>query len=150
MLLSARPLDNLVDVNNFSVTGQIRFNEGDAPSLYLMLLDASKDPSSQGFSPAGRRYVPDTGATLQITLDSIDDSKKITRVATQPFPGDLSIWSIDLMPTDTVRGTINLKLVLTQGVKVSYGFVQAAICVSAGSNLDSSMGWRGGTVQGIF
>ena len=37
-------------------------------------------------------------------------------MATQPFTQDASIWRVDVMATDTVKGTVNAKLLLTEGV----------------------------------
>ncbi|SRR5216684_3847123 len=116
MLLSARPLENVIGVNDYEVVSTISFVEGDVVSLFFQLIDLVKDRPEQGFIPAGRRYMPVIGATLQITFDNIDDAKIVIKVATQPFTQDASIWRVDVMATDTVKGTVNAKLLLTEGV----------------------------------
>lgn len=146
MLLSARMMDNVASVNAFNQVNQIRFGQGDALSFYFQLVDANLDRPEQGYSPAGRRYVPLAGATMSVVLDNIDDARKVTRTATQPFAQDPSIWMVQLLSTDTVRGTTNMKMTLTEGTKVTHGYVPACIRVETGSELDSSIGWTGGTI----
>ena len=146
MRLSARMLENVGSVNAWENTQQVRFFQGDGPAIYFQLIDLNHDRAEQGFSPAGRRYVPSAGATLFVVLDNIDDARKVTRAASQPFAQDPSIWMIQLLATDTCRGTVNLKLTLLEGSVTTHGFLSAAIGVEAGSNLDSSIGWTGGTL----
>lgn len=130
MRLSARMLENVVDENTFDhAPDGARFTSGDAPVLYFQLIDLNKDESKQGFSPAGRRYVPEDDADLEVVLDNIDDDLKLTRSATQPFDGDPSIWSLELMTTDHVEGTVTMRLTLTEGDKVTRGSLRDAIRV---------------------
>lgn len=115
MLLSARILTNLNGVNDFDYDTEMRFFEGDGPTIFLQLMDMSRDKAVDGFNPAGRRYVPAAGSVLSVTFDSIDDAKKVTRFAVQPYPSlDGSLWRVDLLPTDPVRGTVTLRLLLTE------------------------------------
>jgi hypothetical protein len=131
MRLSARILENVSGVNAFDYANQASFTEGDTPTIYIQLIDASKDRAEQGFVPAGRRYVPATGATLEVTFDHIDSARKVVRAASQPFPGDPSIWAVNVMSTDKIRGTVNVKLSLTEGPKVTKGLLQQALAVEA-------------------
>jgi len=131
MLLSARALEHVSDVNNFDYSTQIHCTEGDAPTIYLQLIDLSQDRVDHGFSPAGRRYVPAAGATLQVVFDHINDTRKVTRVASQPFPQDPSIWAVPLLPTDGLKGTVNLKLTLIEGAKTTRAFVAAFLAVES-------------------
>lgn len=135
MLLSCRFLDNVCGVNSFEYRPQLRFSEGDGPEIYLQLIDASQDRAEAGFNPGGRRYVPGTGAILQVTLDNINSANVVTRVASQPFPGDASIWKIQLLATDKVSGTVALRLALTVGGKTISGKVMNALLVTPTSNL---------------
>jgi len=122
MLLSARPLVDVSGVNSFQVAEQIRFSQGDATVIYLQLINSALDTAGKGFSPAGRRYIPASGATLSVVLDNIDDDKKITRSATQPYASDGSIWAITVLSTDDIgAGTMSLKLTLTEGATVTRG-----------------------------
>jgi hypothetical protein len=132
MLLSARILKDVQGVNSFEPASVWEFVEGDSPTLYLQLVDASLDRAG-----GGRRFVPATGATLSIQIQSLDAAKVITRAATNPFGGDTSIWALAIMSTDALRGTANVRLTLTEGVKVTRGFVGHALRVTPQDNLGS-------------
>jgi hypothetical protein len=127
MLLSARFLNDVANVNSFEYALVAEFTEGDPASVYFQLIDASLDKAIDGFVPSGRRYVPASGATLQVTVESIDDSKEIVRLATQPFANDGSIWKVDFLATDKIRGTANLRLRLTEGAVVRTGLVKSGL-----------------------
>lgn len=130
MLLSARLLGNVSSVNSFSHEDTIRFTEGDTVTVYFQLIDLALDKSSDGFVPAGRRYMPEVGATMEITLGFIDDAKTIVRAATQPYPTrDPSVWALSLFATDSVRGTVDMRLKLTEGSKVTRGVIRQALSV---------------------
>lgn len=139
MKLSARMLTDVGGVNIFepSLDG-IKFSPGDAPTLYFQLIDISLDSSREGFSPPGRRYMPATGtpdAALSVTFESIDDDREVTRACSQPFPEDPSIWSVSILATDNISGTVNMALTLTEPVsggpttKVTRGLVKNALRV---------------------
>lgn len=135
MLLSCRFLDNVCGVNSFEYRPQLRFTEGDGPEIYLQLVDAALDRPESGFNPGGRRYVPPTGAVLQVTVDNINSANVVTRLASQPFPGDASIWKIQLLPTDKVTGTVALRLSLTANGKTLTGKVMNALLVTPSANI---------------
>lgn len=127
MLLSARFLNDVANVNSFEYADVAEFTEGDPAAVYIQLIDASLDKSLEGFVPAGRRYVPAVGATLQCTVESLDDSKQIVRMATQPFSSDGSVWKLDFLATDKIRGTANIRLKLTEGSVVRNGLVKSGL-----------------------
>lgn len=131
MLLSARILTSVGNVNSFEYAQQFQLSEGDSTDVYFQLIDASLDSAQAGFVPSGRRYMSAAGATLSVVLDSLLDSKKITKVATQPFALDPSIWKFSISSTDNISGTVGLRLTLTEGAKVTKGWVQGAIGVSS-------------------
>lgn len=114
MLLSCRFLNDVQNVNSFETAPQVEFSAGDSQTLYLQLIDASLDRSDQGFFPPGRRYVPPVGSTLQVTFVNVDDARKLVRGAVQPFVLDGSIWSVTILPTDPIAGTVNLNFLLTE------------------------------------
>jgi hypothetical protein len=130
MLLSARFLNDVSSVNSFEVAQVGQFTKGEAASVYFQLVDLSVDGALKGFAPAGRRYIPATGATLSVVVNSIDNAKKITRVATNPFPDDRSIWKLDFLTTDTVSGTLSLQLTLTEGSVVRKGLVKNGLRIA--------------------
>lgn len=119
MNLGARFLENVADVNTWSYLDNVELTEGDAGTVYIQLVDIR--------SPDRRRYMPAAGAVLTCTVDSINDAKKVTRVATQPFAQDPSIWALSLLATDALRGTLNLKLHLAEGATVRTSLVRWAL-----------------------
>lgn len=118
MLLSARFLNDVGSVNSFELTNQLEIYAGDGQTLYFQLVDASLDRPDQGFFPAGRRYMPPATSGLVVTLMNVDDAKVVLRTATQPFAGDASIWSIPILSTDPLKGTVNWKAVLTEPTRI--------------------------------
>jgi hypothetical protein len=135
MLLSARMLNGVADVNHFEVVPTLEFTQGDAPDIYFVLVDASVEKTKD---PAYRRYCPAALATLQVTLRNVDSSISLTKTATQPFPtADTSIWKVsfnsvsDAAAIAGLKGTYALKLVLTEGTKVTTGFASQAINITS-------------------
>jgi hypothetical protein len=127
MKLSARPLSCVSGVNDFLPTTQVEFTAGDNTTVYLQLVDIEKRPSSYGWNPPGQRYVPSVGATLTITFLNLDDAKQFSRVASQPFPQDSSIWAVSVLSSDPVAGTGSLKCVLTEGVNSKTFMLQGCL-----------------------
>lgn len=125
MVLSARLLTNVCDVNGFDFAQRFEMTEGDQTTLYIQLIDATKH---KDLVPSGLRYIPANGATLTLTLDSLDNAKRVTRSATQPFT-DPSIWAVCILSSDKILGTVNLKLTLTENSVVKSGTLLAAISV---------------------
>ncbi|WNM70331.1 hypothetical protein [Myxococcus phage Mx1] len=127
MLLSARMLNGVATVNDFCYTSSVSFTEGDGPTIYFQLIDATKDTSAKGFSPAGRRYMPAAGATLECVVHHIDDARLVRRFASQPFPEDGSIWALQLQSTDRIRGTSDILLTLIESGRTTRGAIRSAI-----------------------
>jgi hypothetical protein len=135
MLLQARMLTDVQSVNSFrySPQNQVQWTVGDTLYVYFQLIDASLDRSMEGFNPAGRRYVPASGATLSVVIGSLDLAKQVTRAASQPYFQDPSIWRVSILATDTIKGTSPLKLTLTEGTKVTTGQTQNALLIWPGN-----------------
>lgn len=141
MRLGLRWLSDVGGINSWSYTSQPDFFEADAQTLYFQLVNEEATGNAVGtLSPAfgllgspvsavPRRYVPAAGATLTVTLDSIDAARVITRVVSQPFPGDGSIWRLDLTSADGVRGTVDLRLALNEAGVQHSAVVPAALRV---------------------
>ncbi len=138
MLLSARILTNVASVNVFTYSDSCRFTEGDVVDVYFQLVDMTVE--ADAFQAKGRRYMPlDLAApAVSVLFGSIDDAKKITRTATQPFTQDSSIWKVSLLATDIIRGTMDMRITLTETVnltgpvtKITRGVVRQAISVEA-------------------
>jgi hypothetical protein len=135
MLLSARPLKDVANVNSFEVDSSIDWTEGDQLTLYIQLIDASVDTSSQGYNPAGRRYCAPATSTLTVIIENIDDTRKVTRVATQPYTGDASIWSLPIFSTDRIRGQPQVRLTLVTPSGTISGCVKGIVRVHSASNV---------------
>jgi hypothetical protein len=113
-------------VNSFESTAQLEMSVGDSQNMYFQLVDSSIDRTEQGFSPAGRRYMPPVGSTLAVTFVNVVGGSNcgsgsgggfgggFVRYATQPFIQDASIWSVPILSTDPLVGTISLKMLLNE------------------------------------
>jgi hypothetical protein len=133
MLLSARVLKDVANVNSFEFASSVSWTEGDALYLYFQLVDAGLDTDKD---PLGRRYMPPATSTLTVVLENIDDARKLTRTATQPFPEDASIWRVQILATDKIRGTPQMRLTLVEpGPKTTYGLMKDAIRIQSQSNV---------------
>jgi hypothetical protein len=130
MVLSARILDNVASVNQFTYEESAKFTEGDQVYVYFQLTDKSVDRAEQGFVPAGRRYMPASGSTLVVTLQNIDSSKTLTKNATQLYStSDPSIWRITISSSDEIVGIADALLVLTEPTRTLRGRVSRALSV---------------------
>lgn len=129
MLLSARMLNSVVSVNSWDYADAAEFTQGDTLDVYFQLVDSSKDRPIQQFKPAGRRYMPASGAILTIRFDNLDDNVAISRSAVQAFPtSDPSIWKVTVLSSDSsLRGTCALNLSLNEAGKLTYARVEGAI-----------------------
>ncbi len=130
MLLGARLLSGVSSVNAFDFVSTVEATQGEAFDVYLQLIDKQRHTQAQGYDPAGLRYMPASGATLTVQVLNLDASKQLTRVASQPYAQDDSIWKFSILATDPVKGTVNLKLTLTEGAVVRTAYLQAALSVS--------------------
>lgn len=130
MLLSGRMLANVADVNTWEFTDSLAFTQGDTVVVNFQLIDANKDRLLQGFKPSGKRHIPATGATLQVTIQNIDSTKTITKTATKSFIGDDSVWKFTLVPGDALTaGTYSIRLALNEATVITSGSIKAALSV---------------------
>ncbi len=126
MLLSARILNNVSDVNSFEYATECKFTEGDTLYIYFQLIDLNKDLN---LKPPGRRFIPASGATLTATVHNIDASKILVKTATQPYASDTSIWRFQVTAADVLRGTYSIKLALTESSVVTRGVIKSGLSV---------------------
>lgn len=125
MLLTGRMLNNVSNVNSFCYVMEAAFTEGDPQDVYFQLLDGSK-----GEAP-GMRYMPPATTTLSVSINHIDSAKAITRSATQPYPtSDPSIWKITFLSTDTLKGTFDIRLTLTEPTRTIRGVIRHGLSIS--------------------
>ncbi len=114
MQLSLRFLIDVSSVNSYEQVPSVEITSGDSQTVYFQLVDAGLDRPEQGFSPAGRRYIPPAGSTLEVTFVNVNDAKKVVRAAAQPYSTDGSIWSIPILSSDPIKGTSAMNLVLKE------------------------------------
>lgn len=112
MLLALELLDNVCNVNDFAEVPSLTLVAGNPGTLYVRIVDQSRQQSSD--PSLFRRYIPASGASLTIQFTSIDSNNNISRTATNPFPGDTSIWSIPILPTDKITAD-SLTATLVEG-----------------------------------
>lgn len=128
MRLSARPLLNYANVNNFSYGNQWTIRAGDPNTLYFQIVDLDQGPANvignqiygaQSLSGnIGNRYMVGVGAgntpaAIMVQFPSIDDSQVINVAAVQD-PNDKSIWSVTLGPNQKPNSG-NVIFAITEG-----------------------------------
>jgi hypothetical protein len=131
MVLSLRPLSGFASINTFTFNDAFFFSQGDTPTLYFQLVDTSVNSAYAGYNPTGLAYHPPPTAILSITITSINQALSITRYATLVSANDTSIWSMALMPSDTLAGNMSVKMVLMDGSTVINGYAGNVIRVSS-------------------
>lgn len=129
MRLGIQMLDPGSSINNLMYLNQYRINPGETAAVYFQFVDLDKQNNggcSGGFSGTGsgscppQRYIPATGATVSISLTSININNNITKIPVNAFVGDNSIWSFNMSAADTqIAAGINMKVVLTQGPNIN-------------------------------
>jgi hypothetical protein len=129
-MISVRILDAVGGQNIFGYTTELKMAYGDTTYLYLQLFDPAINPASEGFNPGGLRYIPATGATMNVTFLSLDATKQFSRAATNPFAGDTSIFRVSILATDPLIGTVSLKIVLNESSVLKTVNIPAALSVS--------------------
>jgi hypothetical protein len=123
MLLSCRFLNAVKDVNTFEYTDAVEYYQGDQQTLFFQLVDESLDRTSEGFNPSGRRYMPAAPATMFVTFRNINNVKVVYRAGVQAFPtSDPSIWSVPILSSDPLNGTISVSVQLFEPNGVVHSF----------------------------
>ena len=126
MILMFKHLEEVKDVNSFVQVDNKRIVKGNATALYFRIVQ-DKSEIEEHLAPL--RYISILGATATVKFNHIDTNKVLTRVATQPFADDRSIWKIDILSTDTNVAFDSMSLTLTEGSNV--------INILAGSSLSA-------------
>lgn len=133
MILGARFLTKVSNVNEFDYVQHLEFMEGDEQTFHIQLVDVTQDLDAQGFKPSGKRFVPPSGAALRVIVEVIDDGQKVERFCTNPFPEDRSIFRLEILSSDKLKaGTANLRLILTESDgSTRRGYVQGAFRIQS-------------------
>lgn len=131
MRLSAKPIINWGNVNNYSFGNQWIVRAGDPNTLYFQVLDIDQaiNGNGQGFgvfsgisavgTTAGLRYLLGVGSQNQpygitVTFPSIDNSKTIVATAVQADANDSSIWKVSLSSLQSPGGG-NVQFAIQEG-----------------------------------
>jgi hypothetical protein len=127
--ITIRLLDDVQSVNSMELATEVSTAAGDPLVVNLQLINHTRLSCDEN-SPVVR-YIPAVGSTLTVVCENIDNSKRVTKIASQPFAQDGSIWRIDLTSQDTLkmRGTITLAYTLTEGSRTISGRLLAAVLV---------------------
>lgn len=117
--LGAEVLVDVQNVNSFRYADNLIIFQGNTYSgLCFQLFDRQQqlgyfsDPFNQARDPIYLRYMPDPTKTpgLTLTFNDLNSANVITCIASQPYPTDPSIWSINLSASQTAvmsGGNIN-------------------------------------------
>lgn len=117
MRLGFRVLDSSSSLNNLQYLNQRIIVPGETTDIFVQLVDLNTVTDK---SQWGTRVMPATGATLNATINSVNDAFTLSKVMTQPFAQDPSIWKFSLLATETQNmAGINMDLILTEGSNVS-------------------------------
>jgi hypothetical protein len=124
MRISAKILKNVIDINHFSYANQFYMSgfegETEAASLYIQLIDLDQD---------SLRYVPSTGATLNVIFPALGDNDVEITTTLQPFVGDLSIWKIDVPANNEFISSGNVIFSLTESSQTKRFVIKNALIV---------------------
>ena len=96
MLLGAVMLKAVQNVNSFQRSTQVTIRQANPTTLYFQLVDL--DQTDSFGQPL--RYIPASGSSVTVTLNSINSANVISRIAGQPYSDDRSIFSFNLLSTD--------------------------------------------------
>jgi hypothetical protein len=109
-------LGYVCDYNSFAELDQLTLVKGNAETVYFRLVQEQQGDQSDRL--ADLRYIPETGATLEVKFNHIDTNAVITRYATMAYPNDdRSIWKIDILSTDKIALN-SMTATLTEGANV--------------------------------
>jgi hypothetical protein len=116
MRLDILPLTDSCTVNDFVYSTRIEATKGDSFDFTFQLLDMEKQLEAHGYNPPGLRYIPGDGSSLSVSVWNVDQAKRFTRQASNPFSQDISIWRVSFLPTDPLDSTVNMKIVLLDAI----------------------------------
>lgn len=85
-----RLLDDVCNVNDFKEVDELSIRAGEAADIYLELKTVDSDGEEIRYMPQG------TGLVVTVKFRHLDSNKVITRVASQPFADDKSIYKISI------------------------------------------------------
>lgn len=107
--LTFNPLLNVVDANHFQLNNIYKVFQGNSYTFYLELEDADQQIGfTQNFSEQPRfplylRFLAPASSTLSVTINDLNATNVVTKVCSQPFSNDPSIWSFTLSASETAH-----------------------------------------------
>lgn len=118
MRLGLVMLDNASVLNGLKYLNQVYISPGDTASVFFQIVDL--DSVNQN-NLIGNRYMPISGATMSMIIQSVNDRKTLVLTPTMAFPNDdRSIWTFSLTQYQTsIAAGVNLIATLTEGTKVT-------------------------------
>jgi len=106
MRLGIKMLNSGSGLNNLMYLNQVIVNPGDTATIMFQLVDLDQ---------GGQRYIPASGSLVNVNLTSIDQSKNIAKIPTNPFTDDRSVWSFNMLTTESAMAAgVNMSVKLTQ------------------------------------
>lgn len=104
--ISAKPIVNFANINQFSFGNQWAIRAGDPNTLYFQLIDLDQNEL---------RYLVGVSQVsgITVTFPSIDDSLVINATAVQDT-NDKSVWAVTLAPNQ-LPGSGNVKFAVVEG-----------------------------------
>jgi hypothetical protein len=151
MRLSASPIKNFSNINDFQYSSQWTIRATDPNTLYFQLVDLDKTSGTTSSAPLGsfmslpqsmpQRYiagigVPNQPTSIVVTFPSLDPTQTLTASATQN-PNDGSIWSLSLAGSviaSQAPSSGNVQFAVTEGSTVRYFSVMGMIAVETLNN----------------
>lgn len=116
MKLGVRVLNSSSTLNNLMHLNQIEVSPGETVTVVMQLVDLTTVSESNRI---GTRYIPASGATLSVVIQSNNSANVLTKAATQPFAEDGSIWQFTLSASETAQiGAMDLLVTLTEGASI--------------------------------
>lgn len=129
MLLYAKLLEPVYDVNNFGVVDTLNIPANQTNNIYFQL-----------FSKIGEkfdlRYIPHVSSIITVKFDHIDFNKVITRNAINPFADDRSIWVVSLLPNDMIANN-SMQITLNEGGESKIVLVESKLHLIQAGNKNS-------------
>lgn len=127
MKIYIRALKNVDSVNAWAYQASASSYQGQSNDVYFQIVNKDR---GEYF-----RYMPASGATCSIFFPNLDNDKKITIQAVQPFPQDSSIWMVTIASNQNVS-TGNVVFNLTEN-SITKSFVIESFITSISSNIGS-------------
>lgn len=124
MQLSVKMLNSSSSLNSLMYQNQTFVSSGETKTIYFQLIDL--DMSNGNCS---QRFIPTSAATVSVNFISLDIAKNISKIASNPFADDRSIWAITLNSSETASlAGVNMNVTVVDGSNI-YKTVASSVLV---------------------